>query len=63
MSFLFQNFDITLDGFPDILNGLFPGLALADAAGQARTLGDPETIFSGFDDDLSQRLSLFHNLP
>ena len=57
LPFLLQNFDITLDGFPDILNGFFPGLALADAAGQARTLSDPETILSGLDDDLSQPLS------
>jgi hypothetical protein len=40
-------FNAQANRFPNIGNGFFSGLSLADAAGQARALGNPITAFTG----------------
>ncbi len=49
---LFQSLDIEFDCLSDILDRIFSGCTLADAAWEAWTLSDPHTVFTWIDDDL-----------
>ena len=48
----FQGAHVGLDGFLDVGQRGILRFALADAAGQAGALGDPETIFPAIDENL-----------
>jgi hypothetical protein len=44
---LLKSLDIQVHGFPDIVQGLFAGSSLADAARQTRTFHYPKAVFAG----------------
>ena len=50
---LSQGLDVEVNGFSYVFQSLLFGLALRDAAGQARTLHDPETILARVYQDLT----------
>ncbi len=50
---LLKGENVALDGFPDVLDGSLPALALRNAARKTRALCHPEAIFTGINDYLS----------